>query len=601
VASGAAESDEHKLFMRLELRQSLQTLLATAGNGRLGGLKTALRMEVARACEADVVDVEILRLFEKPATPDGQAAATVSDIMITATRGWNRSADLTRMASALMDQVDRNRSASDSSTATLMECVRSAEIRDHTLLPSRAHHQRAWLLLLLILMAHYSGVLAFAPQLRLPLSASSATTTQLRSQRRRASPELAMQAQSAVVDAPRFQDVTAALAGVVTRAERQALIFTSKAARFAPLPVDHQPARFDAPSRHREGEIPLGEGVFLKGETGIDRCVTLQPRVQAAVERIHRAATQAALAPWASRKELVWGEEEIAGIRGDAERGYVEGQRIMSSLGHVLARRVMGGEFECRSTVTAGTPLGDVEEFRLSKEYSTEDLRGSGSLELAQRQLQGLHVEDGAEWKGARVIDHELEFDALRANDRGVAKVIAHARPYAEMWRLICDRALFSVVEPERASMPESMFQVKILVETQRQADELAGKMRRLHFSEGELREIGVPVSRAAQEVRCLSSKGGATQVEWCGSKMVIKVVTLDEHYVSSELSSRAARARQEAARESHHQQLESHVPLYRFTRDTLHWLLASSSLRHAPSCDRVSLKIVNCRNSSPE
>ena len=423
-----------------------------------------------------------------------------------------------------------------------------------------------------------------------------------------------MQAQSPVVDAPRFQDVTSALAGVVTRAERQALVLTSKAARLAtprrqhePMgPIDHEPARLRAgavPLRPPSStDIPLGQGVFLRESCRGDFGVALNPRVQAAVERVHSALVQAALMPGEKRVDLVFDEGEIGEIRQAAEASYVEGQRSMTKLGQLRAQRVMKGNFECISNVIAGMPVGEAEEFRLSQQVSHEQLRkeeSSGSLEFAQKQLQGLHVEDGNEWKGARVIDHEVEFDALRANAQGVAKVIAHARPSSHLWRLICENVLFSVDPMSKTSadddthgprVPEGILKVKILVETKEQAADLAEQMRHLKFTEDELQQMGV--SGEAQEARCLSGSGSMAHVEWQGSRITIQVITLDEHYVQSELSSRAARARQEAARESLHQDLEANVALYRFARDSLHFLLASSSLRHAPSCDRVSLKL---------
>ena len=63
------------------------------------------------------------------------------------------------------------------------------------------------------------------------------------------------------------------------------------------------------------------------------------------------------------------------------------------------------------------------------------------------------------------------------------------------------------------------------------------------------------------------------------GSKITIQVIILDEHYVQSELSSRAARARQETARESLHQDLEANVALYRFARSSHRRFLFSSNV----------------------
>ena len=92
----------------------------------------------------------------------------------------------------------------------------------------------------------------------------------------------------------------------------------------------------------------------------------------------------------------------------------------MTKLGQLLAQRVMRGGFACRSTVTAGTQQGDMEEFRLSQQIPLARLReaDSGSLDLGLRQLEGLFVDQES---SVVVLDHEVEFEALEGNDQGVA------------------------------------------------------------------------------------------------------------------------------------------------------------------------------------
>ena len=82
------------------------------------------------------------------------------------------------------------------------------------------------------------------------------------------------------------------------------------------------------------------------------------------------------------------------------------------------------------------------------------------------------------------------------------------------------------------------------------------------------------------------------SKVLWQGVSMSIQDQTLDEHYMQSELSSMAARAQEEARREHVCQELERRVSLFKFSRDLLHWLFASSSMRHPPSTDRIAVKL---------
>ena len=91
-----------------------------------------------------------------------------------------------------------------------------------------------------------------------------------------------------------------------------------------------------------------------------------------------------------------------------------------------------------------------------------------------------------------------------------------------------------------------------------------------------------------------ISQAGGArkSKVVWQGFDISIQVQTLDEYYMESELSSMAARAKELACREDLCQELERRVSLFKFSRDLLHWLFASSSMRHPPSSERIVVKL---------
>jgi len=255
---------------------------------------------------------------------------------------------------------------------------------------------------------------------------------------------------------------------------------------------------------------------------------------------------------------------------------------------------VMSSGYECRSIVT-GESGADSEEFRLSQEVPLQMLNEDlGSLDLAQQQMCGLLVGG----KEASIVDHIVEYEALEANDMAVAKVIAHARPSVELWRFISD-AVFDINYADlgvaaAADEHDSMFEIKILVESPAQADLLHHDMRLITFKDSALRELHAPVGEESRSVELVSQTDSKrkSKVVWQGVSMSIQVQTLDEHYMESELSSMAARAQEQVCRDHVCQELEGRVSLFKFSRDLLHWLFASSSMRHPPSTERIAVKL---------
>ena len=408
-----------------------------------------------------------------------------------------------------------------------------------------------------------------------------------------------MQAQSATQDPPRFDDLKTLLSGVVTRAERQAMMVTTRAARLSPTmvpPVTNSVPVLRGTETSWEAE-QVGHGVRCRKHCAL-ALFGRAPTIHRAVNRIHQATLEAVARP-EYVQELVFSAEEVTEVRKVAHSAYLEGQRTMTKLGQMLAARIMSSGYECRSMVT-GESGADTEEFRISQEVPLALLlEDMGSLDLAQQQLSGLVVQtaDRSHWTEAAMIDHSVEFEASAANDMGVAKVLTHARPSSELWRFISD-SVFDVDYAEMGAVEDqnhdSMYEIKILVESHVQAELMHRDMRTLNFKDSELSDLHVPISEASRSAKLISQINckRKSKVVWQGVGMSIQVQTLDEHYIESELSSMTARAREQAIREDVCQELERRVSLFKFSRDLLHWLFASSSMRHPPTSDRIAVKL---------
>ena len=170
----------------------------------------------------------------------------------------------------------------------------------------------------------------------------------------------------------------------------------------------------------------LGHGAGTIGRTGA---------LPALVNTLHRVTINAVESP--GRLNLDLSLSYIERVREEVSVSYKEGQRAMTQMGELLTMSLTKGAHECRSTVRAelwesnrGEHDMDKMQFSLSESFPASHLRtsGAGSLELAQGQLRGLVVDAAGEWRGARVVDHSLDFDVLENNDSGVMRIIAHAR-----------------------------------------------------------------------------------------------------------------------------------------------------------------------------
>ena len=95
------DKGHHKIWMRLELRLPMQTLVDNVGNGRLGWFRHAIRMEVARKLDLETLQVEIHNISETCCRLGG--CQTAVELIVTRTTD---TAKLSTIASELMDQVN---------------------------------------------------------------------------------------------------------------------------------------------------------------------------------------------------------------------------------------------------------------------------------------------------------------------------------------------------------------------------------------------------------------------------------------------------------------------------------------------------------------
>ena len=162
-----------KMWMCLDLRRELQSLMAGAGNGSLKGLKKNLCMEFARAVDIPVSYVEV-----RDISVISEGSATRVELVLSQ---WKATADLNKLASDLLDQVDKNMVNVDDA-GDLMKLISHVEVKGHSavrgggvLLLKKWH--LVGVAIMICLISHYYGVFAFSTSASLGLRGSPVSSS----------------------------------------------------------------------------------------------------------------------------------------------------------------------------------------------------------------------------------------------------------------------------------------------------------------------------------------------------------------------------------------------------------------------------------------
>jgi hypothetical protein len=145
-----------KVWMRLELRIGLETLVNGVGNGRLGWLLHAVRIEFSRSLDIEPSRVDVRDIYETP----GSSLKTCVEVVVSPMKGHISNIDLDKAACDLMDQAERNRASVDCA-ADLFKLISHVEIKDHGSARLQSWSLANLLVVLVVLAAHYHVALAF--------------------------------------------------------------------------------------------------------------------------------------------------------------------------------------------------------------------------------------------------------------------------------------------------------------------------------------------------------------------------------------------------------------------------------------------------------
>lgn len=333
-----------------------------------------------------------------------------------------------------------------------------------------------------------------------------------------------------------------------------------------------------------------------------------QPALNSVVQKLHDVGMTAVSAPAGNAAlDLTFGQ--IQKVRDEVERGHSASERKLSALGHLLVERFVGtNSYQITSMVTAQS---NKNVFTLSENIPLETIdEGADSAQLARDQLEGLSV-DG---EHVTMSDHSIEFGANVWNDWGVHRVIAHARPARDLWKVIAD-SLFGLEHPQvDRFVDDDMYHIKLVVEDDEHADRVHRSLRNMEYTDEELRARGIPSEASTRKLHLVCESTHTAEalghrvwhsqdtaktlgdrcstVKFWGMGIQIRVQTLNEHYAEAEMITMTNREQLAQRKEQQHEHLAAQSPVYGFARNLLRWMLDEDATTLPPSSGSIQVTV---------
>mmetsp|Transcript_42162 Transcript_42162/g.98884 ORF Transcript_42162/g.98884 Transcript_42162/m.98884 type:complete len:479 (+) Transcript_42162:228-1664(+) len=344
--------------------------------------------------------------------------------------------------------------------------------------------------------------------------------------------------------------------------------------------------------------VEVGHGIRCHSltESLLEATTSEQTALQSIVSRLHDAATFSARYP-DGHYDLSFTVGELSAARAEIAREYHAGEKTMAILTHLLANRFSEGAYECHSKLRAKADSG--QEFTLVESVAAKDLEGGAdSLAFATKHLHDVLVNTGtngeATWGKPRMVDHSIEFESKESNPMAVHRLIGKARPYKDLWKMVSD-SIFGIDHPD-VDKPEfghtNMFKIKVLVEDDYHRIGVLKYLATMVFTDRELRDHNIVVSEDARRMDLLSWSEEGLCISWQGTKIGIRVLSLDDHYEQQELSNINRKAERLNRKDNACAELEGKSRVFGFSRKLLNWIFSSADMVSPPSSEKVRVTV---------
>lgn len=278
-------------------------------------------------------------------------------------------------------------------------------------------------------------------------------------------------------------------------------------------------------------------------------------------------------------------------------------------------------ELFCRSFLThyqmESVVIGEVptngERFTLTQPIGVGDLYSTSDLDLGTRQLLKLRYFDGEGWVGPALVANVVEYQPTESNQNDIHKIISRIKAEEELWNKVVDEifGLDNLVKRDKelkhlSKYVKDVFGVKVVVGSVRECSIFHEVLRRMSWTDQELRSVGVQKFDPSRKLQFVETKNYLTGhdkqsgweaiksvVTWSDRVFEIQVQPLSNFWREREFLTRESHVGFKNRREHVRQQIADQIPLFGFYQALLKWLFQDPE-GPAPTFPGVMLSLVD-------
>lgn len=290
---------------------------------------------------------------------------------------------------------------------------------------------------------------------------------------------------------------------------------------------------------------------------------------------------------------LVFSRKMLERARSAFAQTILQGELRLHTLSRLLAREILGPDFEISSSVIGRLPSSG-ERFTLARTISLQELLSSTDLDLGSRELERLKFRTSEGWEQAELVANFVHYEGKNPNRFHTLKLISRIKAEQAIWNKVVDH-IFDFDQLVKADKQlkhlspfvKDVFGIKLLTSDEKRAYQLQNLLMDWEFQACSLAELGLEVGPETQRFQVLEIKDyladdGAKRsgwkaiksvVRWSGQTFELQVQPLANFYRERERFTQESHQGFKARREELRERVAREIPLFGFYHKLLKWM----------------------------
>jgi len=308
---------------------------------------------------------------------------------------------------------------------------------------------------------------------------------------------------------------------------------------------------------------------------------------------------------------LRFGSLHLDEARAAFARMIRRGEAKLHQLCALLADDVLLGDYMLQSVIIGELPTSR-ERFTFSTALTREALQSNTDLDLGNRVLRRLRIEDTGTWVTPLLVANVVEYQPRVPNAFDIHKMISRIKAEEEIWNKVVDEIfeLDTLVERDKtlrslSRYVKDIFGIKIVARGTDNLRAVHQHLLNIRWNDAVLEEYGVPYTPGTRALCCVETKDYLDPSEekrsgwraiksvfsWWDKTFEIQVQALSTYHLEQEYLTQESHDGFKARRDQLRNEIAIRIPLFGFYRDLLHWLFVRPD-ENPPAFGQVTVTI---------